>query len=348
MAKAAKESLLTRIKNASTIVETTTLDKCKFINDKDTTPTPVPALNAILSGTLDGGFGAGFTQFAGKSKMFKTGLMLLGMSSYLRHHKDSVGILYINEFGSPAEYFKTFGIPEDRVLISPIVDVEQLKIDFMAQLDGISRGDRVFVGIDSIGNLASRHEIEVARKEETTVDMTRAKIFKSVGRIITPHLTLKNIPCVAINHVYSEMKTHGATIVSGGTGMYLSSDNIYIVTREKKKDKDDNVIGYEFHVRVEKSRFVKEGSMISIDTSFGDGVSRWSGLLDIGLQTGHIIKGKDGSSNIYTSKVTGQVCSLVETNKAEFWDPLLADEGFKTTVKNLFTLGTGEVMDLMK
>lgn len=44
--------------------------------------------------------------------------------------------------------------------------------------------------------------------------MGRAKQIKSLFRIITPHLTLKNIPMVAINHTIQTMEMFSKTVMT--------------------------------------------------------------------------------------------------------------------------------------
>ena len=44
-------------------------------------------------------------------------------------------LFYDSEFGSPQSYFEAFGIDTNRVLHTPITDVEQLKFDLVGQLD---------------------------------------------------------------------------------------------------------------------------------------------------------------------------------------------------------------------
>jgi hypothetical protein len=93
----------------------------------------------------------------------------------------------------------------------------------MAQLEGIVRGDKVIILIDSIGNLASKKEVEDALNEKGVADMTRAKQLKSLFRMATPYLTMKDIPMIGINHVYDTMsglvptKTVGGGCVVAGT-----------------------------------------------------------------------------------------------------------------------------------
>jgi hypothetical protein len=46
--------------------------------------------------------------------------------------------------------------------------------------------------------------------------MTRAKQIKSLFRMVTPHLTLKDIPMVVVNHTYMEIGMFPKAIVGGG------------------------------------------------------------------------------------------------------------------------------------
>ena len=126
-------SVLDKIKKNTTIKDSAILAKSKFFNEKDMIPTPVPAINIALSGSLDGGITPGLTMWAGPSKHFKTAFSLLMAKSYLDRYEDAALLFYDSEFGSPQSYFKSFGIDTDRVLHTPITDVEQLKVDIMNQ-----------------------------------------------------------------------------------------------------------------------------------------------------------------------------------------------------------------------
>ena len=100
--------------------------------------TDVPMVNVALSGNLDGGLTPGLTMFAGPSKHFKTAFALLMASAYMKKYKDAVVLFYDSEFGTPQSYFETFNIDTERVLHTPITDVEQLKHDIMNQLQSIA------------------------------------------------------------------------------------------------------------------------------------------------------------------------------------------------------------------
>ena len=218
MNKPNKVSILERIKKTSTIKEADVLSDSKLFKTtkEDLIPTSVKAINLALSGSFDGGLTAGHTVIAGPSRHFKSNIALLLASAYMQKYPDAVLMFYDSEFGSPQSYFKSFNIDMERVFHTPVTNIEKLKFDLMAQIEAIERGDKIIIVIDSIGNLASKKEVEDAIKQNTAADMSRAKAIKGLFRMVTPELALKNIPLVTIQHVYSEMSIFPKTIISGG------------------------------------------------------------------------------------------------------------------------------------
>lgn len=208
--------LMDKLKKTSTIKETAILMKSKIYNQKDMIQTYVPMINVALSGSVDGGLTPGVTVLAGPSKHFKSAFALIMAAAYQQKYSDGVILFYDSEFGTPTSYYETFGVDKERVIHTPITDAEQLKHDIMTQLKNIERGDKICIIVDSIGNLASKKEVEDAIEGNSVADMTRAKAFKSLFRMITPHLTLKDIPLIAINHTYKEIGKYPKDIVSGG------------------------------------------------------------------------------------------------------------------------------------
>ena len=333
-------SLLDKLKKNSTIKETEVLNKSKFFNKKDMIQTTVPMINVALSGSLEGGLTPGLTVFAGPSKHFKTAFSLLLAKSYLEKYEDAIVLFYDSEFGSPQSYFDSFGIDTNRVLHTPITDIEQLKFDAMSQINNIERGDHVIIIIDSVGNLASKKEVEDALEGKSVADMTRAKQMKSLFRMVTPHLTIKDIPMIVVNHTYSEMGLFPKQIVSGGTGIYYSADNIFIIGRQQEKDGAD-VVGYNFIINVEKSRFVREKSKIPVEVTFEGGISTWSGLLDVALEGGFVIKPSNGW---YSKKGEEQKVRLKDTYTKEFWMPILTSKEFREFIESRYKIATNDMM----
>ena len=335
-------SLIDKLKKNSTIKDTSVLTESKFFGMKDLIQTSVPALNVALSGRLDGGLTPGLTVFAGPSKHFKTAFSLLLAKAYQDKYDDAVILFYDSEFGTPQSYFDTFGIDKDRVIHTPITDVEQLKHDSMSQLNSIERGDHVMIIIDSVGNLASKKEVDDALDGKSVADMSRAKQLKSLFRMVTPHLTLKDIPMVAVNHTYKEIGMFPKDILSGGTGIYYSADNIYIIGRQQDKQGTE-LMGYNFIINVEKSRFVREKSKIPVEVSFEGGISKWSGLLDMAQESGHVVKPSNGwysKVDVTTGEVEKKNYRIKDTYTKEFWLPILKDETFLAWINKRYAISS--------
>jgi RecA/RadA recombinase len=339
-------SILDKIKKNSSIKDSAILAKSKFFNAKDMIQTAVPIINVALSGKLDGGLTPGLTMWAGPSKHFKTAFSLLMAKSYLDKYEDAALLFYDSEFGTPQSYFDSFGIDTNRVLHTPLTDIEQLKFDIMSQLTQLERGDKLIIIIDSIGNLASKKEVEDALAEKSVADMSRAKQVKSLFRMVTPHLSLKDIPMIVVNHTYKEIGMFPKDIVGGGTGSYYSADNIFIIGRQQEKEGTE-VVGYNFIINVEKSRYVKEKSKIPVTVSFDGGISKWSGLLDLAIESGHVVKPSNGwYSKVDNDGVIGdKKYRIKETDTKEFWLPILKQKTFQEFIENKYRVASGNIMN---
>jgi RecA/RadA recombinase len=335
-------SIMDKLKKNSKIKSTSVLADSQFFNKKDMITTDVPMINVALSGDLDGGLTPGLTVLAGPSKHFKTSFALLMASAYLKKYDDAVILFYDSEFGSPQSYFQQFGIDTNRVLHTPITNVEELKFDIINQLEQIDREDKVIVVIDSIGNVASKKELEDAINEKSVADMSRAKALKGLFRMCTPYLAMKDIPMLAVNHTYQEMGLFPKAIVSGGTGIYYSADNIWIIGRQQDK-KGTEIKGYHFVINVEKSRYVKEKSKIPISVSWEGGVQRWSGLLEVGMAGGYVEKPSPGW---YQQAGSENKVREADTLKSDFWLPIIQNTDFKDFVAKQYKIGEQSVVSM--
>lgn len=330
-----------KLKKNSKIKTTEVLSESKFFTEKDMVPTDVPMVNVALSGSINGGVTPGLTVLAGPSKHFKTSFALLMAGAYLKEKDDAVLLFYDSEFGSPQSYFQQFGIDTSRVLHTPITNVEELKFDLINQLEEMDRNDNVIVVIDSIGNLASKKELEDAMNEKSVADMSRAKALKGLFRMATPYLAMKNIPMLAVNHTYKEIGLFPKDIVGGGTGIYYSADNIWILGRQQDKQGTD-IKGYHFVINVEKSRYVKEKSKIPISVSWEGGVQRWSGLLDVALAGNYVAKPSNGwycRVDTGTGELLDPKVRQAQTLEEEFWAPIFEFTDFADFLEKQYKIG---------
>jgi hypothetical protein len=151
---------------------------------------------------------------------------------------------------------------------------------------------------------------------------------------------------VVVNHTYMEIGMFPKAIVGGGTGSYYSADNIFVLGRQQEKEGTE-VVGYNFIINVEKSRYVKEKSKIPVSVSFDGGISRWSGLLDIALDSGLVIKPSNGwysRVDVTTGEVEEKKWRIKDTDTKDFWMPLITSEKFQSYVKDKYQIASGAIM----
>ena len=131
-------------------------------------------------------------------------------------------------------------------------------------------------------------------------------------------------------------------VVTHNTGIYYCSDNIWIIGRQQDK-KGTEIIGYNFVIKVEKSRYVREGSKIPISVSWEGGILKWSGLLDVALEGGYVYKPSQGwymgrdpetGADLFEKK-----CQIKDTNTKEFWETIFKKTDFYDYIKNRYTIG---------
>jgi hypothetical protein len=128
-------SILEKLTKNSTIKLTSIITESKVFGKKDMAPTPVPMINVALSGRIDGGLVPGLLMLAGPSKHFKSAFALLMAAAYQKKYDDAVILFYDSEFGTPQAYFESFGIDMDRVVHTPITDIEELKFDITKSVE---------------------------------------------------------------------------------------------------------------------------------------------------------------------------------------------------------------------
>jgi hypothetical protein len=226
--------------------------------------------------------------------------------------------------------------------------VEQLKFDLVGQLENIERGDKVVIVIDSIGNLASKKELEDALNEKSVADMSRAKALKGLFRMVTPYLTMKNVPLLAVNHTYQEIGLFPKNVVSGGTGIYYSADNIWIIGRQQQKQGTE-IKGYNFVINVEKSRFVKEKSKIPVSVTWDGGIAEYGGLLEVAMAGGYVTKPNVGwyaAVDMDTGEILDPKVREKDTMTEDFWKPIFANTNFKEFVKTYYSIGHKPLLDI--
>ena len=318
------------------------LSESAMFNNKDTINVKIPSLNMALSGDfITGGLLSGSTVIAGPSRHFKSNIGLVLVAAYLDKYPEAICFFYDNEFGITNDYLKNQGIDPARVLHLPFMNMEELSFDLTQKVDDITRGDKIIIFIDSIGNAASKKESDNALKGNEAEDMTRSRKIKSFWRVITPHINFKDIPCISINHTYKTLELYAKDVISGGTGVMLSANTAIIVGKQQDKDKDGDINGYNFVLNIEKSRFIKEKSKIPLKVTYNGGISKWSGILDWAQESGDVIKPKNGYYQIVdreSGELIGKPVKEPATECEEFLGVVYKRPEFQLFVKNKYKL----------
>lgn len=321
--------LISRIIKNSGVQLASVYADSEFINStEEFAPTNIPMLNVALSGKWNGGVSSGITILAGPSKMGKTFIGLIFVKAYLDKYPDAVCLFIDTEFGAGKGYFDRLHIDTERVIHMPIKNIEEAKFALTGIYDKMERGERVITFFDSIGNIASKKEMDDAIDGKSVQDMSRAKQLKSFFRVITPYVNLLSIPFIGINHTYQTTDFFSTTTMSGGSGVQYSANTVLFLSKSKDKD-GTTLTGFDFKLKAEKSRFIREGSVFSMNVSFEEGIDPYSDLFDFALESGFITspsKGfyqkneKYGDQNKYRK-------STFERNPY-IWHDFITDEDF--------------------
>lgn len=336
------QSLMEKMLKSGKIKEAERLENSDILKEKPKAPTSVKLINVALSGKMDGGVGSGCTLIAGPSRHYKSGFGLLLVKAYLDANPDAVCVYYNNEFGIKVSYFENFGIPTNRILHIPFLNLELLRNDIVAKLDELTEDDKVIFFCDSLGNSSSKKELDDTLEEKSTMDLSRSRAIKSIMRMITPYLYMKNFPFVGVAHTYVDIGSYGGKqILNGGTGMYYNPDNIWVVGKSQLKESDE-LVGSTFNINVEKSRYVKEKAKIPIVVRWETGIAKYSGFSELALNFGIVQEGKKGRQTTLTyNKIDGTVIETLlkrNDNDDKFWETVLKETDLQYRIEKYYSI----------
>ena len=252
-------------------------------------PTSLPAFNIALSGDVTKGFGPGVNILAGESGTGKTLLSWIAARAFQKKNPEGLILFYDSEQGTPEDYLVSLDIDITRVMHVPVMNIEELKFDMVKKLNSIEKDDKVFILIDSLGNIASVKELDDAENEKSVGDMSRAKAMKSFFRMVTPIISNKRVYLFGIQHTYQEIGMFPKTIVGGGTGSVYASNSILLLTKAQDKEGKE-LVGIKINMNIYKSRQVREKQRIGLTLKFDSGFDTFAGLLELFVELSVVIK----------------------------------------------------------
>jgi RecA/RadA recombinase len=311
-------------------------------------PTKIKMLNVAWSGSMNDGPGAGITTIAGKSKHYKSTYASHAMAGFLNKYEDGLVLYYNNEFGIKRSYLENCGVDIERICHIPFTSIESLIEDIVYKLEELSEKDKVIIVIDSISNSSTNKEYTDAMEQTGKNDMTKAKKVKSLMRLITPSLYMKNIPLIQICHTYMSQDLFSKTIINGGESIILNSDTIFLVSKSPLKE-STNKEGFAFDLKIIKSRFIKEDSIVHILVRWDSGISIYSGFAELASEFGIIKESGSVKKKTYTydsiSKGVVEVpAKKIDINK-DFWELVLSETDFQHRIESFYKLPIQKSID---
>ena len=198
--------------------------------------------NALLSGSLYGGLPKNkITAIAGESATGKTFFALGMCKQFLEDHPEAAVIYFESESAITKEMIEERGIDSSRVVIVPVVTVQEFRTQSISILDKYletpedERPPMMFC-LDSLGMLSTTKEIEDTADGKETRDMTRAQIVKGAFRVLTLKLGRAKVPMIVTNHTYDVIGSmFPQKEMGGGSGLKYASFIYCLSLKEKRK-----------------------------------------------------------------------------------------------------------------
>lgn len=280
--KKSKMSIGERLKQASNI------KYAQLMGDDEVDNFPIreyiPSTNLMINSQISGspflGHPSGrILQLAGPESVGKSMLAL----DFLKNAQKMgyFGIIYDSEFASNDKTeLKSKGIDTERLLYIPVNTVEILKTSILNILNDIQKDERVYIIVDSVGNLSTSKEMADSTEGNSTRDMTRAGQLKALFRTITIQAGLKNVPIIIVNHTYANLSggLYASDIISGGSGSLYNSSIILTFSKAQNKDSNGKVTGSYITSTTQKCRTAKERTKVKFLIDFSGGIQKYSGM----------------------------------------------------------------------
>src|SRR5210317_9468 len=286
------DSLLSEVNNdyAGVIADGTTADVSGWSD------TGSYALNALLSGTIYGGFPDNkVTALAGEPSTGKTWYALQAVKAFLDQNPTGGVFIFESESAISKKMMEERGIDVTRTYLIPVTTIQEFRtqsvriLDKYLEMDEADRQPMLMV-LDSLGMLSTEKEVSDIADGKDTRDMTRAQLIRGAFRVLTLKLGRAKVPMIITNHVYDVVGSYiPMKKMGGGAGLEYAASTIIFLSKKKEK-KGTEQVGNIITCRLQKSRLTIEQKKVFTLLSFEKGLDRYHGLLEIAEAAGIIKK----------------------------------------------------------
>lgn len=216
----------------------------KWCNSDDYIGTGSYILNAAISGSLFGGLpNRRSMMYAGESGAGKS--FLAASMAREAQSKDYTVIVLDSEGAWDKDFAARIGVDITKLIIVPvnlISEVNSFIANLCEKIEESKSKDKVFIILDSIGNLTSDKERQDTIDGSDKRDMTKQQQLKALFRVNGLKMSKLAIPFLIINHVYAKTDFLGGVEVSGGSGLRYNPSITMILTKAKLEDKEGEKI----------------------------------------------------------------------------------------------------------
>ena len=276
------------------------------------------ALNYLISSDFNKGVPLGkVTVFAGESGSGKSYIC----SGNLVRHAQEQGIFVVlidSENALDEDWLKALGVDtsEEKLLklnMAMIDDVAKTISEFMKSYRTMPEDNKpkVLFIIDSLGMLLTPTDVNQFEAGDMKGDMGRKpKALTALVRNCVKMSGSQNVGLVATNHTYASQDMFDPDDkISGGQGFIYASSIVVAMRKLKlKEDEDGNKIsevrGIRSACKVMKTRYAKPFEGVQVKIPYDQGMSLYSGLLDLFEAKGMLTK--EGNSLVYKTN-TGEI-----------------------------------------
>lgn len=320
-------------------------------------------LNRVASGSYFKGIPhRRITGLCGKKGVGKS--FVCGNALREAQNNDYLCFVFESESSIDREFLTRLGVDIDALGFKSISTVNDLKTQVLNTVETIHKMDpeqKIFIVVDSLGNLSTDKEFANARDGHVASDMgLRAKELRACSRVLTNAIAYNNAAMLVTNHTYDQPinpqnpSLGSQEVFAGGEGFNYVCSIIINLKKSLKKEEVKQASGeveklathFIIRATTTKNRFVPEGSNGEILVSFRNGLHKWYGLLDDALNTG--VFEKTGTRiNVKHLDKTFFESQLYKAENAQIWESVIKEMDTKIQTLTSFSsvLEADKVLD---
>ena len=203
-------------------------------------------LNAALSGSIFRGMpNRRSLGLAGEESTAKTYIALSILRNAINNH-GYYGVYMDSEGSLDRDFIARLGVDTSKVRLQPVNTIEEVNYiasniikQFETDEKEGKKSPKVFVILDSLGNLSSKKEATDTVEGNQKRDMTKQQSIRQLFRVNGMKFAKYGIPFIVNAHVYERIGSFfPGKEVAGGGGLRYNVSILFMLTKKKLDDKE--------------------------------------------------------------------------------------------------------------